>query len=113
MTDDEPFGSRLISGLIEEMNRTQEQYIYDFFGSAERFIALSGIYVLEEHPVDIFIAEDSWDDDEFNEATVSITQQIRIRLKTPEELAMETKQLTEADKDLVMRMWPKTKSNIH
>lgn len=84
--------SRIIRKSADELTKTQDHYIFDFFGSIENFMEFGHLYILEEYPVEISRVEfEGFDEDP---TTIRFTQEFRIRKKTPEELVENSMPLT-------------------
>ena len=96
------FITKLLTEKAEEFTKTQNHYVFDFFGSIERFMEIGHLYIIEELPVEIDWAEiEGFGSDE---TTIRFTQQFRIRLKTEEELE-QTKHIGKPTRESVKQAW--------
>lgn len=71
--------NQFVDTMQQEQAEAIDQFILEFFGSIDLFKKLAHKYVLESKPSELAIKDDC----------LRMTQEIRIRLKTPQEVAAE------------------------
>lgn len=98
---------RIASLTANSLNRAQAAFVYDYFGSIERFQEMAHLYVFEEEPVQMDIFEDDLDFRVGNQVSVQFHQKFRMRPKTLEELEYDrTHQIERPTRESIEAVWP-------